>query len=187
MKCGDNWGLKFDLKLKGIPGPSMKKGLRFEKGGDLLRDAQDEGVEGGYLVKRDPGTDTWELAGKRDAGSGTYELRRDFGVWRTNTFKQLLSSEVRAADVTPMSEVFGTPNVVTSESSAGGLISHEFLGVVDRAMLLDHKSEYSDMVMTAHGVLTGISSTENYMNDDPFELVLNRQIRDEQRQFFGGR
>lgn len=184
MKCGDSWGLNFDLKYRGIPGPSMKKGLRFEKGADLLRDAQDEGIEGGFLVKRDHQTDTWELAGGEDVGTGTYELRRDFGVWRTNTFKQLLGSEVKPKDVTPMSEVFRTPNIVTSESSAGGMISHELLGVVDQALLIDHKSKYSDVVLTAGGVLTGISSSENYMNDDPFELILGRQIRDEQAEFF---
>ena len=87
-RFGDNWGLNFDLKYRGIPGPSMKKGLRFEKGADMLRDTENDGIEGGFLVRKDRETDTWELADKEDAGSGTYELQRDFGVWRTNTFKQ---------------------------------------------------------------------------------------------------
>ncbi len=187
MNYGSNWGLNFDLKFRGIPGPSIKKGLRFEKGGDLLRDARNKGIEGGYLVKRDWQNDTWELAGKDDAGTGTYELQRDFGVWRTNTFKQLFSSEVRGEDVTPMSQVFRTPNVTSSKSSAGGMITHQYLGTVDQAALVDHKTKYADMVLTTGGTVTGISSGENYLYDDPFELILTDQMRREQDEFFGKR
>ena len=184
-KYGDSWGLNFDLKFRGIPGPSFKKGLRFEKGGDFLRDRDNDGIEGGYLVKRNWTEDKWELAGKEDTGTGTYELRRDFGVWRTNTFKQLFGSEIQGDDVTPISEVFRTPNVAQVENTAGGMITHEILGTVDDALLVDRKSKYSDMVMTTGGRVNGISSQENYLYDDPFELILVDQMRREQQEFFG--
>jgi hypothetical protein len=187
MNYGDSWGLNFDLKYRGIPGPSMKKGLRFEKGGDLLKDAKGKGIEDGFLVRKDRDTDTWELAGKEDTNAGTYELRRDFGVWRTNMFKQLFTDEVKSKDVTLMAEIFRTPNTAKGTSSAGGLISHEILGVVDQAFLVEHKSKYSDVVLNTGGTVVGISSGENYAYDDPFELLLGQQIRDEQAEFFGRR
>lgn len=135
-KYGDSWGLNFDLKYRRIPGLSLRKGLRFEKGGDLLRDRQDNGLDGGYLVKRGWENDTWEPAGAVDNGARFHELRGHFGVWRTNTFKQLLNDEVDPEDVTPLSEVFDTPNLVEGTSSAGGLISHELYGTVDDAALV---------------------------------------------------
>ncbi|MBS2037265.1 hypothetical protein JST97_19920 [bacterium] len=184
-KVGDNWGLNFDLKLKGIPGPSMRKGLRFEKGGDLLRDRQNEGIEGGYLVKRGTQSDTWELAGPDQSGARTSELENNFGVWRTNCFKQLFTSEVKNEDVTPLSEVFSSPSIAGSESTAGGMITHQYLGRVDDALLVDRKSKYSDMVLNVRGPLVGISSQENYDYDDPFELILVDQMRREQKEFFG--
>lgn len=184
MKYGDSWGLNFDLKFRGIPGPSTKKGLRFEKGGDMLRDAENKGIEGGFLVRKNHQTDTWELAGKDDAGSGTYSLKLEFGVWRTNMFKQLFTSEVKSEDVTPMAEVFNTPNIAKGESSAGGLISHKILGRVNQGRLIDHQTKYADMVLTTGGNVMGIESTENYLYDDPTELYLNDQIRREQNEFF---
>ena len=150
-RFGDNWGLNFDLKFRGIPGPSFQKGLRFEKGGDALRDRENDGLEGGYLVKRNWTEDTWELAGREDTGTGTYELNRDFGVWKTNTLKQLFSSQVRDKDVTPMSEVFRTPNIADVENTAGGMITHEIVGTVDDALLVERESKYSDMVLSAGG------------------------------------
>lgn len=184
-RIGEKWGLNFDLKLKGIPGPSTKKGLRFEKGGDLLRDRENDGIEGGYLVKKDRQTDTWELAGPQQSGTTTYDLQHDYGVWRTNMFKQLFTSEVKDKDVTPLSEVFNSPNIADSENTAGGMISHEYLGTVDQAFLVDKKSKYSDMVLSVGGSLVGISSQENYLYDDPFELILTDQMHREQREFFG--
>lgn len=183
MKLGETWSLRFDLKSKNITGMG-KEGLRFEKGGDLLRDAEGKGIEGRFLVDRtaDGG---WELTDKSDiSGSPTTgELKQSYGVWKAGPLKRLFSGSINPKDVTTLSEIFNTPAIVDTLSSTGGLIVHSALSLIDSATILPHKTQYGDASMVASGQISTIQSNSYYMYDDAGELATDAIIRDEQRDF----
>jgi len=183
MKLGEQWALRFDLKFKNITGMG-KEGLRFEKGGDMLKDADGKGIEGRFLVDRtaDGG---WELSDRVDISRSpsTHELKQNFGVWKAGPLKRLFSKSINSKDVTPMSEIFNTPTVVDVLSTTGGLVVHSALSIIENASLSNYRTQYGDATMVAGGHVSSISSSSNYQYDDVGELAVDAIIKHEQKDF----
>lgn len=183
MRLGESWSYRFDLKSTHVTGLG-ENGLRFEKGGDMLKDADGKGIEGRFLVDR-TADGQWELTDTAALGStpSTSDLRESYGVWKAGPLKRLFARTINPKDVTPLREIFDTPNVVQVLSSAGGLVVHSALSVVESAFATPSPSQYGDASLVASGHISSIQSHSNYEYDDMGEVAVDAIIKRDQESF----